>query len=654
MNIFWALWNDILNGLTIVNFEEIDTLSFTGIAIFILLIYYIFSKDRALNSKFLALEKKLQVMLEQKFLEFIDDSEQQRDKLKSWQQELEETLEKRIRQLIDQIEQQGDRDRIWKQSLEDNLLKLANQNKAEAAISELQHKEKLRLWKQGLEQKIQVIMEQHEQQKEKIKSWQCSLEGTLELKTQEIIDQNKRQKDENEGGRQELERMLEQNIQQLTGHTEQQRESNEVWKQDLENNFLKLINQKIMDSKLLEVQYKEKFKVWKQSLEQRIQELKEQGERQKERYEAWVQTLREEIKITTKEKTQVETEDKIRESQPKVIRKQTLVYPVSVQQRPPDDDHPQGYEEFEWQPMDVLELRKFKESVTNFGMHSPFVKQILISWAIKNRVIPQDWKDMVRAILEPAENLQWISWWREEVREIARQNRARGRDISTDQLLGEGRFAEVEVQAVYDEETLAWCRLSALKAWDKVAESGKRLETFTQVIQGPKETFPDFLQRLTSAVERSVSDSAARKAIIESLAFENANTKCRELIRPLKARSAPIDEWIRYTADVGSCSPDMTVIGEAATGQLEMTQDFKCFNCGEQGHLRYYCKKNQSNTKRGTMPPGICQRCGRGGHLTKECRAITDRWGRILPKNSQGGLSQAPMPGRESSLPQNN
>lgn len=167
MNIFWALWNDILNGLTIVNFEEIDTLSFTGIAIFILLIYYIFSKNRALNSKFLALEKKLQVMLEQKFLEFIDDSEQQRDKLKSWQQELEETLEKRIRQLIDQIEQQGDRDRIWKQSLEDNLLKLANQNKAEAAISELQHKEKLRLWKQGLEQKIQVIMEQHEQQKEK-------------------------------------------------------------------------------------------------------------------------------------------------------------------------------------------------------------------------------------------------------------------------------------------------------------------------------------------------------------------------------------------------------------------------------------------------------------------------------------------------------
>jgi hypothetical protein len=34
-----------------------------------------------------------------------------------------------------------------------------------------------------------------------------------------------------------------------------------------------------------------------------------------------------------------ETEDKIRESQTKVVKKQILVYLVSIQQRPPDDDH---------------------------------------------------------------------------------------------------------------------------------------------------------------------------------------------------------------------------------------------------------------------------------------------------------------------------
>ena len=110
-------------------------------------------------------------------------------------------------QFTDQTEQQRDRDKIWKQSLEDNLLKPINQNKADAAISELQHKEKLKLWKQ--EHKIQEFIEQHEQQKEKFKTCQRGLEETLELKTQEMIVQSKRQKDENEDRRQEVEKVLE-------------------------------------------------------------------------------------------------------------------------------------------------------------------------------------------------------------------------------------------------------------------------------------------------------------------------------------------------------------------------------------------------------------------------------------------------------------
>jgi hypothetical protein len=46
-------------------------------------------------------------------------------------------------------------------------------------------------------------------------------------------------------------------------------------------------------------------------------------------------------------------------------------------------------------------------------------------------------------------------------------------------------------------------------------------------MQGPKETFTDFLERLTSAVDRRVSDPHAR-TLIESLAFENSNSKFRK------------------------------------------------------------------------------------------------------------------------------
>jgi hypothetical protein len=56
-----------LNDLTWTNLKEIALVSFTSIAIYILLIYYVFSKDRALDKKFFALEKRLQVTLELKF-----------------------------------------------------------------------------------------------------------------------------------------------------------------------------------------------------------------------------------------------------------------------------------------------------------------------------------------------------------------------------------------------------------------------------------------------------------------------------------------------------------------------------------------------------------------------------------------------------------
>jgi hypothetical protein len=65
--------------------------------------------------------------------------------------------------------------------------------------------------------------------------------------------------------------------------------------------------------------------MWKQNLEHRIQELMEQDKQQKGSYEAWTQILRVEIKISVRENTLIETEDKIGENQQKVVRNQTLV-----------------------------------------------------------------------------------------------------------------------------------------------------------------------------------------------------------------------------------------------------------------------------------------------------------------------------------------
>lgn len=82
------------------------------------------------------------------------------------------------------------------------------------------------------------------------------------------------------------------------------------------------------------------------------------------------------------------------------MRKETLVYPVTIQELLTGNSQYQGYREVKWNPIDVLDLRRLKEAVISYGMHSPLVNRILKSWATQNRFIPQDWKDLATAILE--------------------------------------------------------------------------------------------------------------------------------------------------------------------------------------------------------------------------------------------------------------
>lgn len=51
----------------------------------------------------------------------------------------------------------------------------------------------------------------------------------------------------------------------------------------------------------------------------------------------------------------------------------------------------------------------------------------------------------------------------------------------------------------------------------------------------------------------------------------------------------------------------MTLIGGAATTDLEMTQNFKCLNCGEQGHFRTNCRETKINLKWEPMTSEICK-----------------------------------------------
>ena len=69
-----------------------------------------------------------------------------------------------------------------------------------------------------------------------------------------------------------------------------------------------------------------------------------------------------------------------------------------------------------------VRFKEIQEAIVSYGRHSPFVKQMLNSWSIYNRIIPKDWIELVKAVLEPGPQLQWSTWFREEVKTIEQQS----------------------------------------------------------------------------------------------------------------------------------------------------------------------------------------------------------------------------------------
>ena len=96
-------------------------------------------------------------------------------------------------------------------------------------------------------------------------------------------------------------------------------------------------------------------------------------------------------------------------------------------------------------------------------------------WSVCNRIIPNDCIELIKAVLEPGPQLQWSTWFREEAKIIEQWSKARGREISQDQILGEGDYSTIGRQAVYDDYTLDLCHSAVLNAWDRIGEVGKKI-----------------------------------------------------------------------------------------------------------------------------------------------------------------------------------
>ena len=73
----------------------------------------------------------------------------------------------------------------------------------------------------------------------------------------------------------------------------------------------------------------------------------------------------------------------------------------------------------------------------------------------------------------------------------------------------------------------------ALEAWDRITPQGEPTGSYTKILQGPNESYADFLARLETAISHTVIGEEAKRQLEKLLAYENANQECQKAIAPI-------------------------------------------------------------------------------------------------------------------------
>ena len=91
-----------------------------------------------------------------------------------------------------------------------------------------------------------------------------------------------------------------------------------------------------------------------------------------------------------------------------------------------------------------------------------------------------------------------------------------------------------------------------LKAWERINPPRHTSISFTQIKQSNGEPYVDFIARLHQNLNKTVSQPGWRDLLMQVLAYDNANSECKNVIQPLKAQGATLEEYLKVCQDIGS------------------------------------------------------------------------------------------------------
>ncbi|XP_031470465.1 uncharacterized protein LOC116243404 [Phasianus colchicus] len=221
-----------------------------------------------------------------------------------------------------------------------------------------------------------------------------------------------------------------------------------------------------------------------------------------------------------------------------------------------------------WVPLDPKGITRVLEAVEKKGLKSPLTMNALENLTAQGPLLPYDIENLMRMVLKPVQYTLWKEEWQARLRQmlVTVQNDPANALHNSDlqRLMGSAPgllTAQAQVTQLRPGELIATSD-AALEAFRRLARNAEPSTPWTEIIQGPTESFQDFADRLIKAVEGSDLPRAVHGPVILDCLYQKSSGDIRALLRAAPERFHTPGEAIKYIVDKQKSNP--SVVGEVA------------------------------------------------------------------------------------------
>ena len=90
----------------------------------------------------------------------------------------------------------------------------------------------------------------------------------------------------------------------------------------------------------------------------------------------------------------------------------------------------------------MSDLKEIKQTIVSYEPHSPCIKEMMKTWASSTKATAYDGLQLISVVLDNGPQLLWKYYWREETKILEQRGKAKGFEMSQNQILGEGHYSD--------------------------------------------------------------------------------------------------------------------------------------------------------------------------------------------------------------------